>query len=228
MISLFRRSSESRRQRALGRAPEGALAAYLGKPWPDEKARVADVEFLALDFETTGLDPTRDRILAVGFLPVVAGRIVLGEARSMVVAAAGEVGASASVHGITDDVLVAGVPLEDAVSEVLAALAGRVLLAHHVQLERGFLDHACRALWGAGFEAELVDTLALQRGLLSRGFHEEPPPGSLRLWAARERFGLPAYRAHDPLIDALSCAELFLAQVAEMGDASLPLRRVLT
>ena len=39
---------------------------------------------------------------------------------------------------------------------------------------------------------------------------------SLRLWTARERYGLPSYRAHECLIDAIACAELYLAQVAEM------------
>ena len=37
-----------------------------------------------------------------------------------------------------------------------------------------------------------------------------------RLWTARERYGLPTYRAHECLIDAIACAELYLAQVAEM------------
>jgi DNA polymerase-3 subunit epsilon len=36
--------------------------------------------------------------------------------------------------------------------------------------------------------------------------------------ASRERYRLPVYSAHNALIDALSCAELLLAQVAAMGD----------
>ncbi len=64
-------------------------------------------------------------------------------------------------------------------------------------------------------------TLALQRRLLTR--HGEVPRGALRLWRARERHGLPAVKAHDALGDALACAELYLAEVAELG-AGEPLR----
>ena len=45
----------------------------------------------------------------------------------------------------------------------------------------------------------------------------EWPAGALRLWTARERYGLPAGRPHDALGDALACAELYLGQVAELG-----------
>ena len=46
----------------------------------------------------------------------------------------------------------------------------------------------------------------------------EASPDELRLWRARRRYGLPRYRAHDALIDALACAELYLAQTAELRD----------
>ena len=60
-----------------------------------------------------------------------------------------------------------------------------------------------------------TDTLELHRRLIVR-WGEAPMRLALRLWTARERYGLPIYRAHEALIDAVSCAELFLAQVAEM------------
>jgi DNA polymerase-3 subunit epsilon len=227
-MGWLRRSPEQARQRAAGVCREGPLAAYLSVPFPADTASVDDIEFLALDFETTGLDPERDHVVAVGYVPVVGGRIELAHARSVVVAAPVEVGQSATVHGLTDDTVAAGVPLAEAIEEVLAALAGRVLLAHFATLEVGFLRRACAALWNGPCPLLAVDTLALQRRLVSGAFREDPPPGSLRLWTARERYGLPTYRAHEPLIDALSCAELFLAQVAELrGEADLPLKRIL-
>ena len=83
-------------------------------------------------------------------------------------------------------------------------------------------------MWGAPFPAQVVDTLDLQRRLTAGAFGQEPAPGSLRLWTARERYRLPIYRAHEPLIDALSCAERYLAQVAEMrGEGGLTLKQVL-
>ncbi len=229
-MGWFGRSADDQRQRAARGLSESPLTAYLTVPFADEKANVDDVEFLALDYETTGLDPQRHHVVAVGFVPVVGGRVELSGARSFVVAAGTEVGSSATVHGITDDALAGGVPLAEALAEVLAALSGRVLLAHFATLEERFTAAAVDRLWSGRFVCQRVDTLDLQRRLVSPGFHDEPPPGSLRLWAARERYGLPVYRAHEPLIDAISCAELLLAQVAEMRSGPtepLPLKRVL-
>ena len=39
---------------------------------------------------------------------------------------------------------------------------------------------------------------------------------SLRLFNLRERYKLPAYKAHNALSDALSTAELFLALMADL------------
>ena len=54
--------------------------------------------------------------------------------------------------------------------------------------------------------------------------------GAMRLWTARERRALPAYRAHEALTDALACAELYLAQRAELQartpETTLTLRHV--
>lgn len=188
-----------------------------GPAAPPGGTPVRRLRLLAVDVETTGLDPGRDAILAVGLVPVDGLRIELAGARRLVVRHDGDVGSSVAVHGLTHDVLAVGQPLERVLAEVFAALDGRALLAHHAALEEGFLGAAARRSWGRAPDLRGVDTLALQRRLLAPRHGDEPPPGSLRLWAARRRFGLPDVPAHDALSDALACAELYLAQVAELG-----------
>ena len=72
--------------------------------------------------------------------------------------------------------------------------------------------------------------LVLERRAVAGGWGSEPEGGALRLWAARERRGLPVYRAHEALTDALACAELYLAQAAELAarspETTLTLRHV--
>jgi DNA polymerase-3 subunit epsilon len=219
-MGLFRRSAEDRRRRALATASAGPLRDHLGHPLPDLATPLGRARLLALDLETTGLDPRTDRILSVGFVPVDGGRVVLGGAGRAVVLDTAGVGQSATVHGLTDDALAAGVPLEEAVTAVLHALTGRALLAHYARIETGFLDAACRRLWGAPLPCVVVDTFELERRRVADGWGREVPPGALRLWAARERHGLPVYRAHEALTDALACAELYLAQRAELEAAA--------
>lgn len=215
----LRRSPHRRRESVLAAAPDGPLRDYLSVPFPDPGTPLDRLPLLAADVETTGLDPERDRVVAVGWVPVDGSSIDLSGARRRVVATRKEVGESATVHGLTDDAVAAGeIPIR-VLEELLGVLAGRVLLAHHASIEVGFLDAACRRVYGAPFVGASVDTLALQRRVLATATAVDPElqPGVLRLWAARERYGLPRYRAHEPLTDALACAELYLAQGAELA-----------
>ncbi len=232
-MSLFRRTPEQRRERALRGVAPGPLHDYLAVPSPTAETPLADLRLLAVDIETTGLDPRRDRVLSIGWLDVDGGRIELGTAGQVVVRDAGGatgVGQSATVHGLTDDRLARGIPLEDAVACLLGALAGRVLLAHFARIETQFLAAVCERAWGAGMPCVVVDTFELERRVVAGGWGAEPARGALRLWTARERRGLPVYRAHEALTDALACAELYLAQRAELEaqtpETTLTLRHV--
>jgi DNA polymerase-3 subunit epsilon len=218
------------RRRLHARAPRGPIADYYAAPFPGTRASVGETEFLALDLETTGLDAGRDEILSIGMVVVARGqRVDLGTACHRVVLPGRAIPqGSAVIHRITDDRAAAGIPLRDAVELVLGALTGRVLLAHHARVECGFLDAACRALYGVAFVAAVADTEALVRRSLERR-HQSYRLGDLRLNAVRERYGLPRYRAHDALSDALGAAEVLIAHVAHAGGAdAVRVRDVLT
>ena len=171
---------------------------------------------MAVDVETTGLDPDKDQLLSIGWVPVEGNEIILGGAGHVILRGAdgaASVGESATLHGLTDDDIAGGVEPREAVEMVLEALAGRRLLAHFAQMETGFLDRACRLHFGAGLKVDVGDTL--QREFRRyQASDREPRRDELRLWTVRERYGLPPYKAHHALTDALAGAELWLAQDA--------------
>jgi len=212
--------AERDRLRHLARAADGPLRAYLEVPGPPSRTPLEELGLLAVDIETTGLDPRTDRVLSVGFVAVDGCEVVLGTARRFVVSDVQGVGQSATLHGLTDDVLAAGRPIGEVLGALLAALSGRALLAHHARIETEFLGAACRRLWGAGLPCPVVDTLELEQRALTTGWGGEVAPGALRLARARERYGLPVYRAHEALTDAVACAELYLAQASRMSAGS--------
>ncbi len=219
MIGL-RRSVAAQREREARRAAPGPLRDLLGSPVPGRDTPLADLSLLAVDIETTGLDARTDRVLSLGWVPVDGGRVDLSGAGHLGVGDAGDVGHSATVHGITDDALVGQAAFEQVLGELLIALRGRVLLAHFARIETGFLGAACTQFWGAGLPVEVVDTFELERRALGGGWDTASDPGALRLWTARARYGLPVYRAHEALTDALACAELYLAQRAALEARS--------
>lgn len=208
--------------------PGTPLAELAAAPVPARDTPLDLVELLAIDLETTGLDPRRDELLSFGMVLVRGGQVHLATARHLPVRPQGQVGDSAVVHGLTDDSLAQQPPVEQVLPEVLQALVcdapppgtegpapRRVLLAHFAQVETAFLAAACRQVYGATVGVPVVDTLELARRLL-RAEHHELQAGTVRLDACRRRHGLPRYRAHSALTDAVACAELFLAQAAEL------------
>lgn len=224
---ILGRSPDRRRTRQLAATSPGPLHAYLAQPFPDPATDHTRLRLLAVDLETTGLDPARDTVLSIGMVPVDGTSIRLSGARQMVVRGARDVGQSAVIHGLTDDAVAEGVELGEALAAVLQALAGRVLLAHHAVIERDFLSSACQRLFGGPLVCVSIDTLALEHRLTTRGWRQDPLPGSLRLQAARDRHGLPRYRSHEALTDALACAELYLAQASALsGGRPLTLRQL--
>lgn len=206
--------ADLRRRLALRKAPPGPLRDYLKTPFPRPSAALEEVRLLAIDIETTGLDPRRDDILSLGSVTVEGNRIDLASACHRLVRTARAIPeASAIVHRITDDLAASGALLDDVLAELLATLAGKVMIAHHASVEKGFLDDACRRIYGVGLPVAVIDTQALAKRTLER-HHIAFKPGDLRLDALCRRYNLPRYGAHNALSDALAAAELFLAQAA--------------
>jgi DNA polymerase-3 subunit epsilon len=219
-----------RRRWALRKAPaKGPMRDYLETPFPKLSTDYREVEILAIDLETTGLDPRRDDILSVGYVVMKGNRIDLGSARHRLVRTARAIPeASAIIHQITDDQAAKGDLLDDVLADLLDNLAGKVMLAHHASVEKGFLSDACQRVYGVGLPVPVIDTQALARRTFERR-HIAFKSTDLRLHALSDRFNLPRYGAHNALSDALAAGELFLAQASHSdGDYKAPLRDFLS
>lgn len=221
---------EWRRQRSLRRTPAGPLHDYLTHAFPARDQDYRQSTFLAVDLETTGFDCKKDHILSIGSVEIRGDMIDLGTARHVIVSSNQELAeANVAIHRLTDDIVARGEPIATALAELLRQLSGKVLLAHHADIEVGFLRIACRDIFGGEFIAPVIDTLALAQQQIRRR-DEIVSRSALRLAALREQYHLPRYHAHNALSDAIAAAELFLAQAAERSgrQANLPLKSLLT
>jgi DNA polymerase III subunit epsilon len=217
-----------RRRRLARSLSDGPLRRYYETPFPSFRCDWREVEYLALDLETTGTDPGGEEIVCFGWVVLRGTAIDLSTAtRRLVRTSKAMPERSALIHAITDDEAETGEPPCAVLESLLDVLAGRVLIAHYAATERGFLDAACRRCFGGGLLVPTVDTLYLARRSRERQ-QREPAPGELRLAALRDSYNLPRYAAHDALVDAIAAAELFLAQVEELSDREgLPLKALL-
>jgi DNA polymerase-3 subunit epsilon len=184
--------------------------------------------YWALDLETGGLDARTDPIISVGMVPVRGGIIRLGESFSSLVRP--DPGRPIRPESVRAHQLLAGdlrkAPQLGAVLlEVDRRLADGVLLVHNRGIDLPFLKggHARTGLtWSRPQVVDTVDLIAktANRRRFLRPFGGEQMP-SFNLSEARRVHGLPAYEAHDALIDAVSTAELFLVLRQAIGARTL-------
>jgi DNA polymerase-3 subunit epsilon len=187
-----------------------------------------EVVYWSLDLETGGLDPRRDPIVAVGMVPVRAGTVRLGESWQSLVRADGSRAispASVRAHQLVPGEVRTAPPLVEVVGEIDRRLGDGVLLVHQAAIDVRFLRRAfdeARRRWPSPKVVDTVDLLvkaARKERFIDPAAQEREP--ELNLWAARARYGLPAYAAHDALTDAIATAELFLVLRRALGARTL-------
>lgn len=207
--------------------PEPALQKLLDMPWPDAGQPWHEASWLAVDLETTGLDPRTGYIISIGWVAIDGGSIRLNTARHLLIDSRNLVGDSATIHHIRDSDRWEGVDLSAALLMLAHALNGRIALMHHSPLDTGFLRSALKEQFGFDWFHPTADTLVLEK---KRLFQREQnlPRNALRLNTCRERYGLPKTQAHNALEDALATAELFLAWANHYGRRGPRVRDCLT
>ncbi len=217
-----------RRRWLLRKAPDGPLRDYLNDGFPPARRSYDRTTLLSVDLEMTGLDANTDHIVSIGWVPIDDGAIVLGKARRCLVRPEREMAAeSAVIHKITDTQAAAGAPLKQALAELLEALRGRVMVAHHARIELQFINAACERVFDCGIVIPTIDTEWLARRKLERR-NQVYKPSDLSLAAVRGSYNLPIHKAHDALGDAIATAELFLAQATDFGGGGrVPLSHIL-
>ncbi len=161
---------------------------------------------IAVDCETTGLDPRRDRIVSLAAVAIEPGLLVGPPRLDLVVDPRMPIPPqSTKVHGI-DDVRVAGEPtIADAWGDIGGAVEGRLVVGHHVRFDLAMLAAEARRLGVAWRDPPALDTAALLEGMgigLPR----------LDLIDILLRLGIePRGQRHTALGDATMAADLFVA-----------------
>lgn len=196
---------------------------------------LADVPLMALDLETTGLDPVKDGIVSIGLVPMRLDRIQASASRHWILKPRVPLAEkSVTIHGITDTQIETAPDLIDILDTVLEAIAGHVLVVHCRSIERQFLNGALAPRIGEHIEFPVIDTMELEArlyrkqrtSLFARFFGHKQV--SIRLAASRSRYHLPRYRPHHALTDALASAELLQAQIAHRFSPQTPISALWT
>lgn len=186
-------------------------------PFPPASTPVQQAPFLVLDFELTGLNPRKDHIVSIGWVPIRQQEIVLSEARHYLINSPVSVGQSAVYHGLHDHQLKQGHDLADVLKEMLSHYSGYIFVAHHSGLDEQFLRFACLRCFGKTPRFKFIDTMQMEwQRLLRQG--KVVQHDALKLPNCLKRHGLPDMVNHHALEDAYSSALLLLSQLKLGGN----------
>lgn len=176
------------------------------------------MEYLALDFETTGLDPKVDEIISIGAIPIVDGRVDLTRltyAEAVHSRPANRSGVA--IHGLRPVDLAEGQGRETLRARLVDSLDNRQPIAWAAWVEAAFLA----SLLGGGerkWRSRIIDVIDLVAELDRADGVEGSADETLVACCAR--FGIPHARAHHALGDALMTAQLFLVVTRRLRGPS--------
>ncbi|MDO6762862.1 3'-5' exonuclease [Agarivorans sp. 1_MG-2023] len=199
----------------------------------DAETKVKDIDFVALDFETTGLDAKKNSIISIGLVPFTLQRIACREAKHWFVTPEDKLQEdSIVIHGITHSDLKGAPSLLRILEQLLDELAGKVVVVHYRRIERDFLHATLRGLINEGIIFPLVDTMQIEADIQAArpkkviDWFKKSQAVSIRLGSSRTRYNLPTYPPHDALTDAIATAELLQAQIHHHFSPDTPINKL--
>ena len=162
-------------------------------------------EYVAIDLETTGLDPKKDKIIEIGAAHIIDGEIkekfetFINPGRTLP-------DRIVELTGITEDDLKDAPYIENVLEDLLTFIGENILLGHGVLFDYSFLKRAA-VNNGYQFEKDAIDTLAISRlylcNLPSRNLHK-----------ICEHYGI-AHHEHRAFDDAVAASDIYLKLVEE-------------
>lgn len=158
---------------------------------------------MAIDVETTGLDPRRDALVAAAAMPFVRGAPQPGLV-TLVNPGRGIPPASTAVHGITDPDVADAPSVPEALRLVDAACAGWLLVGHDVAFDLEVFRTARARHAMPPVHAIALDTRRLTRVV-------DPHARDSRLEVVAERLGISARGRHTADGDARIAGEILVA-----------------
>ncbi|RQW63481.1 3'-5' exonuclease [Vibrio viridaestus] len=208
------------------RSDNTLLTSFYSSGLPAPTTPIEEIEFLAIDLETTGLNSQKDDIISIGVVPFTLDRVYLGHAREWMVKPRRKLSEeSIVIHGITHSDIANAPDFTEIFPDLLKMMEGRIMVVHYLEIERTFLDKVFKSRVGEGFEFPVIDTMNIEEKVLKKSqkgffnFRNSPEKISTRLALSRRRYGLPNYPPHHALTDAIATAELLQAQIAHYFNA---------
>ncbi|MYL72316.1 3'-5' exonuclease [Halobacillus litoralis] len=170
-----------------------------------------DLSITVFDLETTGFYPYNgDQILSIGAVKVKGDQII--DSQTFYTLVGTDVAPSKEIEeltGITSSMIEDAPPLRDALKSFYQYVKADLLVAHHANHEKQFMNHATWIALRKRFQHRIVDTAFLTKVLPNQ-------QGLMTLDECCEHFGIDIQKRHHALYDSLATAELWVACIKQL------------
>ena len=172
-------------------------------------------EWVALDCETTGLNPRSDEIVSIGAVRIVGDRILTSERLELLVRPQKGVRAdSVRIHRLRSKDLEDGLECREAMHRLLHFIGSRPLVGYYLEFDVAMLNRALAPLLGTGLPQQQVEISGMyydyKLAQIQHQAHLGSPQIDLRFDTLMQDLGLPQRDAHDALNDAVMAALAFI------------------
>jgi len=151
-------------------------------------------DYVAVDIETTGLDPQQNDIIEIGAIRIIDGQKA-GSFSSLINPGYEIDEFITGLTGITNEMLASAPAIEDVLPHFLEFVGESIVLGHNVNFDVNFIYDNCESTLGRSFANDFVDTMRLSRRLYPEHRHH-------RLSDLVGRFGVGEAVEHRALADA--------------------------
>jgi len=188
-------------------ALQARFDAWHALPTINSRQTVRDSRIVVLDVETSGLNLKKDRLIAIGAVAIVQGRIMLNDTFDIVLRQ-DEVSSKSNIliHGIAGGTQRSGTDPAEALMQFLEYIGPDPLLAFHVAFDQTMLEKSMKT-W---LQTDLRKRPWIDLAYLAPALYREQALNHRTLDDWMQLFQIRNPRRHDAVADALATAELFL------------------
>jgi DNA polymerase III subunit epsilon len=176
---------------------------------------LSELPAVALDTETTGLDPNNDRVISIGAVRLHGARLYRSRTLNMLVNPGRSIpNRTIAIHGISN-AMVSDAPSFDQIADrVLDYAGGLMLVGHHIDFDVAILRSETQRCGREWRPAGSLDVMLLYVGLF-------PDRHALRLDDIAAALDVPVVGRHSALGDALTTGEIFVRLIDTMSSQGI-------
>ena len=196
-----------------------------GSPYRPLFSYVHKRRYVAIDCETTGLNPNTAEIITIAAAEIIDNQILTSQSFHIKLKAPKSLNAnSVKIHQIRHSDLEDGLNEKQAITQLLEFVGNKPLVGYHIRYDKKILDIACKRHLGFPMPNPIIEVSELYYDMLVK--HLPNAYFDLSLEAICNHLDIPTGNKHDALQDAICAAIVFVRlKRGSLPSLSVPSRR---